>query len=445
MERLEKEWAEYPVLHFDMGKAKHLDREKLNHYLGLQLYQYERIYGADIQEREANERLEGIIKRAYEQTGRKVVVLIDEYDAPLLDVAHEEEELPALRNIMRNFYSPLKACDPYLRFVFFTGITKFSQLSIFSELNNISNVSMDEPYAGICGITMEELTNQMQADVTQLSKQLHLSEEQTIQKLKNRYDGYHFTWPSADVFNPYSLLNAMDKGRLGSYWFESGTPTFVVNLLKKYNVAPSSIGREELMEDSFNIPIERALSYRPLLYQSGYLTIKGYDSFSGIYLIDIPNQEVRVGLMKSLLPGYIGKEYDSANTTIAKMGIALWRDNDMNTALSLLQAFLKTVPYCDNTDYEGHYQQMLYIVFTLLGAYVDVEVHTSKGRIDLAIRTMKSLYIMELKLDGTSAKALEQIEKRKYSDRFALYDLPIVKVGINFSTKNKNIESWVIE
>lgn len=299
-ERLEKEWTVHPVLHFDMSKAKHLDAEGLTRYLGLQLRPYEQIYGADPYEREPNERLEGVIRRANEKCGQRVVVLFDEYDAPLLDVVHEEENLPRLRQVMRNFYSPLKACDRYLRFVFFTGITKFAQLSIFSELNNIINISMDHPYAGICGITEEELLEQMAPDITALSQALRLSREQTIQKLKEQYDGYHFTWPSPDVYNPFSLLAAMSKGRLGAYWFESGTPSFVVNLLRKYRVAPSSIGSEELLEDAFNIPVERALSQEPVLYQSGYLTIKDYDEFTELYTIDIPNQEVRIGLMNLL-------------------------------------------------------------------------------------------------------------------------------------------------
>lgn len=445
IELLEKEWIEYPVLHFDMSTAKHYKKEELIQEIELKLIQYEAIYGRGEGEINLNQRLQGLIERACKKTGRKVVVLFDEYDAPLLDVAHEEENLPQLRDVMRNFYSPLKACDPYLRFVFFTGITKFSQLSIFSELNNVTNISMDEPYAGICGITKEELLEQMTSDITALAQKLNLSEEQTVQKLKEQYDGYHFTWPSSDVFNPYSLLSAMSKGKLGAYWFESGTPTFVVNLLKKHHVTPSSIGNEELTEDNFNVPVERALNYEPLLYQSGYLTIKGYDDFSQLYLIDIPNQEVRMGLMRSLLPEYVSSEYKFASTVIAKMGIALYRDNDMDAALSLLKTFLATVPYCDNTDYEGHYQQMLYIIFTLLGAYVDVEVHTVKGRIDLAIRTPNNLYIMELKLDDTPIKAMKQIDKQKYSERFALCNLPIVKVGINFSSKDKNIESWIIE
>lgn len=221
IEKLEKEWTEYPVLHFDMSTAKHTDKDKLVQELSLKLFEYEQIYGKLNEEVTPNQRLEGLIKRAYEQTGKKVVVLIDEYDAPLLDVVHEHENLSILRNIMRNFYSPLKACDPYLRYVFLTGITKFSQLSIFSELNNIENISMDEPYAAICGITEDEVGTQMKEDVAWLAKQLNITADEVLTKLKENYDGYHFTYPSPDIYNPFSLLTAMSKGKIGSYWFGS--------------------------------------------------------------------------------------------------------------------------------------------------------------------------------------------------------------------------------
>ena len=212
MERLEKEWIEYPVLHFDMSTAKHVDKEQLLQELNLKLSEYEGVYGKGQEEINPNQRLMGLIKRAYEQTGRQVVVLIDEYDAPLLDVVHEKENLGVLRNIMRNFYSPLKACDPYLKYVFLTGITKFSQLSIFSELNNIKNISMDEPYAAICGITEDEMLTQMKEDMERLAAKLNISSEEVLLKLKENYDGYHFTYPSPDIYNPFSLLMSMAKG-----------------------------------------------------------------------------------------------------------------------------------------------------------------------------------------------------------------------------------------
>ena len=373
-----------------------------------------------------------------------MAVLFDEYDAPLLDVAHEEEDLPLLRNVMRNFYSPLKACDPYLRFVFFTGITKFSQLSIFSELNNITNISMDEPYAGICGITKEELLIQMADDIHAFGQKLGEKDSNVIEMLKDYYDGYHFTWPSPDVFNPFSLLTAFSKGKIEAYWFETGTPTFVVNLLKKYRVAPSNIGEEQLTQADFNIPVEQATNYFPLLYQSGYLTIKDCNLRYKSYTLDIPNQEVRLGLMRSLIPSYVTPDSSLTNRFIIKLAMSL-DERNIDKALQLLQTFIGTIPYCDNTDYEGHYQQVLYIIFTLLGAYADVEVHTSKGRIDLVIRTMSDLYIMEVKLDGTARDAIKQIDLKNYPNRFALCNLPITKVGVNFSTKDRNIEGWVIE
>ena len=231
MEKLEEDWVEYPVLHFDMSTAKHADCEQLLQELNMKLIRYEEVYGKMEGEVNPNQRLEGLIKRAYEQTGKQVVVLIDEYDAPLLDVVHEEERLGVLRNIMRNFYSPLKACDPYLRYVFLTGITKFSQLSIFSELNNIKNISMNESYAAICGITENEILAQMKDDVGTLAQKLEVTSEEVLAKLKENYDGYHFTYPSPDIYNPFSLLNAFADGKFNSYWFGSGTPTYLIKML----------------------------------------------------------------------------------------------------------------------------------------------------------------------------------------------------------------------
>lgn len=305
IEKLETEWMSYPVFHFDMSLAKHVDRERLESMLNIQLYRYEEIYGRLDGEVMLNDRLTGLIQRAYQQTGKQVVVLIDEYDAPLLDVMHEDKNLPILRNVMRNFYSPLKACDPYLRYVFLTGITKFSQLSIFSELNNIKNVSMDEPYAAICGITEEEIKEQMSYDLDLLAEKMQITRDEVLAKLKENYDGYHFTWPSPDIYNPFSLFNAFNDGKFNSYWFGSGTPTYLIEMLNKFGVLPSEIGGIEAVAAEFDAPTERMTNITPLLYQSGYITIKGYDSVFDIYTLDIPNKEVRIGLMRNLIPSYI--------------------------------------------------------------------------------------------------------------------------------------------
>ena len=442
MERLEKEWTSYPVLHFDMSTAKHMDQERLLSELERKLSGYEEIYGRDESAVYTNQRLESLIKRAYAQTGQKVVVLIDEYDAPLLDVVHEERDLPLLRDVMRNFYSPLKACDPYLRFVFITGITKFSQLSIFSELNNIENISMDEAYASLCGISEEELRGQMGADIDLLAGKLGISGEEAFLRLKDNYDGYHFTWPSPDIYNPFGLLNALADGRIDSYWFGSGTPTYLVEMLRKYHVIPQEIGNRKCVAADFDAPTERMTSITPLLYQSGYITIKGYSAFSGLYKLDIPNKEVRIGLMRSLLPNYVQRPAE-LNTMVAEMAEMIY-NGDMDGALRLMRTYLSTIPYCDNTHYEGHYQQLLYVIFTLIGNYVDVEVRTPQGRVDMVLRTPSTLYVIELKLDQSAEAAMEQINLKDYPERFALYGLPVVKVGINFSTEKRTIEGWKI-
>ena len=444
MERLEKEWIEYPVLHFDMSTAKHVDKEQLLQELNLKLSEYESVYGKGEEEINPNQRLMGLIKRAYKQTGRQVVVLIDEYDAPLLDVVHEKENLGVLRNIMRNFYSPLKACDPYLKYVFLTGITKFSQLSIFSELNNIKNISMDEPYAAICGITEDEMLTQMKEDMERLVAKLNISSEKVLLKLKENYDGYHFTYPSPDIYNPFSLLNAFADGKFGSYWFGSGTPTYLIKMLEKFGVEPSEIGNNHAEVSAFDAPTETMTDIIPLLYQSGYITIKDYDESIDLYTLDIPNKEVRLGLMKSLLPNYVASKTRETNTMVAYLSRDI-RNDDMDSALRRLQTFLSTIPYCDNTRYEGHYQQMFYIIFSLLGSFVDIEVRTPRGRVDAVLRTNTTLYVMELKLDRTAGEAMEQINLKNYPERFALCRLPVVKVAINFDSERCTIGDWMIE
>ena len=443
MEKLEKEWTEYPVLHFDMSTAKHADSEQLLQELNLKLYGYEQNYGRLDEEVNPNQRLMGLIKRAYEQTGKKVVVLIDEYDAPLLDVVHERENLDVLRNIMRNFYSPLKACDPYLRYVFLTGITKFSQLSIFSELNNIENISMDEPYAAICGISEDEIRSQMEEDVDRLAKNLEVTLEEALMKLKENYDGYHFTYPSPDIYNPFSLLTAMEKGKIGSYWFGSGTPTYLIKMLDKFGVKPSEIGRKQLKSSAFDAPTETMTDAVPLLYQSGYITIKDYNKMLDLYTLDIPNKEVRLGLMESLLPHYVDNKTPEATTMVAYLFYDI-QNGDMDAALHRLQEFLSTIPYCDNTKFEGHYQQVFYIIFSLLGYYVDVEVRTPRGRVDIVLRTRTTLYLMELKLDKSAGEAMEQIDLKNYPERFALCGLPVVKVAVSFDSERCTIGDWKI-
>ena len=446
IEKLEQEWMEYPVLHFDMSGGKHMEKEQLEDYLSNRLEAEERKWGITHTKRGANDRLTELITTAYEISGKQVVVLIDEYDAPMLDVAHDKETLDVLRNVMHNFFSPLKMCEPMLRFVFLTGITKFSQVSIFSELNNIKNVSLDDEYAGVCGITKEELLTQMSEDIDMLAEAQGMTREETIAKLKENYDGYHFSPASPDVFNPYSLLNCFDDKNFGAYWFSSGTPTYLINMLRKFKVLPAKIGRSLARSSAFDAPTENLKTITPLLYQSGYITIKGYDKMSQLFTLDLPNKEIKVGLFESLLPYYLEGMYaEEGDVAIAQMSVLI-RQGDMDGALRLFQEFLGTVPYCNNTNYEGHYQQVLFIIFTLLTHFVvDVEVHTPNGRVDVVMETEDTLYLIELKLNKSAQSAMQQINLKQYGQRFARCGKPIVKVGVNFDAKKGNIEDWIIE
>ena len=336
IEKLETEWTEHPVLQFDMSQGQHLDKAGLERYILYILSQNEQRLGIRCDATDTNIRLANLIQETYKKTGKKVVVLIDEYDAPLLNVMNEEVNLPILRDTLQNFYRPLKAADPYLRFVFLTGITKFSQMSIFSALNNITNVSMRREFADVCGITTEELTTQLLPDIDLLGEKLGLSRKETIEALQRNYDGYHFTWPSPDIYNPYSLLKSFAEGELGDYWFETGTPTYLIEMLRRFGTLPSKLAPVDAVKSTFDAPTEAMTSLTPLLYQSGYITIKGYDS--GVYSLGFPNREIETGLMQSLLPHFVGKPGDEGELTAIMMRNAINR-GDMDGALRQLKDF----------------------------------------------------------------------------------------------------------
>ena len=446
IDREEKEWTEYPVLRFSMATAKHDSVEDLKQEISGKLSVYEQIYGKGLpDEVNLNQRLQGLIERAHAQAGRRVVVLIDEYDAPLLDVAHKKDSFEGLRQVMRNFYSPLKDCDPHLQFVFITGITKFSQLSIFSELNNLKNISMLPDFAAVCGISKEEALTQMTDHLDDFASSLGITRDEAMDGLSRQYDGYHFTWPSPDIFNPFSLLNALQDKDFRSYWFESGTTTFIVNMLRQYGNEFTDIKNVEASACDFDAPTESATSIVPLLYQSGYLTIKDYNSEFDYYTLDLPNREVRIGLTRSLIPSYITPNTLVVNNTARRMAQFLAK-GDIDGALALLQQFLLTVPYCNDANTEGHYQQVLYIIFNLVtGYFTDVEVRTATGRVDMVMRTDKNLYLFELKLNKSAEAAMRQIDLNDYASKFALSGLPVVKVGINFDAERRTIGDWKIE
>lgn len=444
--RKEKEWTKYPVLHFDMSMAKHANEEALHEMLGYMLSRWEKEYGIERTSDSENVRLTNLIEGCHNRFGKNVVVLIDEYDAPLLDVLDDEEALRRNRTIMRNFYSPLKACDPMLRFVFITGITKFSQLSIFSELNNLKNISMLSEYSAVCGITEDELLTQFSDDLNRVAAKMNVSRDKLITELKSHYDGYHFSHQSPDIYNPFSLINSLDEGEMGSYWFSSGTPTYLLEQMRKFNFQPQELSGIKVARTEFDAPTEDMETVIPLLYQSGYLTIKGYEPEECEYTLAVPNREVRQGLMRNLV-SYVSspREVTPASRLMADMSRA-FRMDDIDRVFGLLKVFLSSIPYTDNIskDYEGHYQALLFVIFSMLCKFVDIEVRTPRGRADIVINAKNKVYVIEIKLNRDAAFAIDQINLRDYGERFIIKGKPIVKVGVNFDSGTRNVTDWQV-
>ena len=440
----EKDWLKHPVLHFDMSGAKHFDAESLKGYLDFILLPYEEIYGKGESEDTPNKRLEGVVKRAYKQTGKKAVVIIDEYDAPLLDVVHEKENLNDLSLIMQNFYSPLKKLDPYLEFCFLTGITKFPQLSIFSELNNLDNISMYDQYSAICGISQTELTTVMKRDVEGLGKALGMSYDECLEALRNYYDGYHFSENSEDVFNPFSLIKALNAQKIGSYWFGSGTPTFILKQLEKFNVNLTTLDGQDVVLSSFDQSPEEMTDALPLLYQSGYLTIKKYDPMFRQYTLGIPNKEVRDGLLNSLIPRYVNPHRVENDAFLLGFCKAVYR-GDIEEALEHMRTYMATIPYDLENHTEKHYQTIFYLMFSFLNIYIRTEVKSAIGRADAVMHMPDTIYVFELKVDKSADEALAQIDSKGYMLPYRANGKRLVKVGISFDSKQRTIAEWKIK
>lgn len=445
MGEYEKDWVKHPVLHFDMSAAKHMDTKQLDDYLDYLLLPYEKQFGTEENKDKApNIRFANIVKAAYEQTGRKVVLIIDEYDAPLLDVVHEELNLVALRRAMQNFYSPIKSLDPYFEFVFLTGITKFAQLSIFSELNNLFNISMYDKYSAICGISSEELHTQMLPDVECLAEHLHLSMDETFERLKRKYDGYHFSKNSEDVYNPFSLIKALASGDIGDYWFDSGTPTYIIKLLQKYNVGLRDLTGQDAGVSDFDVSPENMTTALPLLYQSGYLTIKHYEPMIDLYTLGYPNEEVRTGMVRSLAANYLTPAEGTNSSFVIKFVKAVIAD-DMEQALTLMRAYLAGVSYRLSNKTERDVQTIFYLVFSLIGSFIKVEEESAHGRADVVITLPSVVYVMELKFDGSADAALRQIDEKGYLIPYTADGKRLVKVGVNYSSEERTITEWRIE
>lgn len=444
MGEYEKDWVKHPVLHLDMSAAKHMDKDMLERYLADMLTDQEAVFGYKSEKQDPNIRLKDLVVTANRLTGRKVVLIIDEYDAPLLDVVHEEQNLAALRRATQNFYSPIKSLDPYLEFVFLTGITKFAQLSIFSELNNLFNISMYDKYSAICGISSEELHTQMLPDVERLAEHLHLSVDETFERLKRKYDGYHFSKNSEDVYNPFSLIKALASGDISDYWFDSGTPTYIIKLLQKYNVGLRDLTGQDAGVSDFDVSPENMTTVLPLLYQSGYLTIKHYDPMIDLYTLGYPNEEVRMGMVRSLAANYLTPAEGTNSSFVIKFVKAVIAD-DMEQALTLLRAYLAGVSYRLSNKTERDVQTIFYLVFSLIGSFIKVEEESAHGRADVVITLPSVVYVMELKFDGSADAALRQIDEKGYLIPYTADGKRLVKVGVNYSSEERTITEWRIE
>jgi hypothetical protein len=454
---METEWTQYPVLRFDLSTAKGKSLSGIRENIAYQLDGYERLYGVANIASALGTRLQALIRQANATTEQKVVVLIDEYDAPILDVMHDDEKREDVRMLLREFYAPLKACDENLRFVFLTGISMFSQLSIFSELNNLEIISKSSDYAAICGITERELLDNFQYGIAQMATKYGISTDEMIAKLKDAYDGYHFCENSEGLFNPFSLLNAFKQNKIGNYWFRSGTPHSLIEMLKKYK----QDGRFDLSNvestmpvapEMFESPLEAQTGPIPLLYQAGYLTIKGYNLAAEVYVLGIPNSEVRVGLLQNLIPMFSGvSDADAiAMRSVAACTSAALLSGDVAQAMQLFQSMLSSIPYmrgdqdilADAAKTEAHYHIIFYFFFRMLSNEVYAEIRNATGASDITIKTPKRIYIVEIKIDSSAEAALQQIEEKGYATPYLADGREVVKLGINFSTATRTVSDW---
>ena len=448
MENLEKEWKKHPVFHVSFAINKYDSLKSLQITLNSKLMEWEEFYNVEnTDDCEWGPRFAKILRTAYEKTGTEPVVLVDEYDAPLLDSMDNPDLQFILKQEMRKFYSPLKDLSGILRFVFLTGISKFSQLTIFSELNNLKVITMNDEYSAVCGITEEEVFTQMKPEIQFLADKNKLTYEKACAALKKQYDGYHFSAHSADIYNPFSLINALSDGELSNYWFATGTPTILTRLIKKYDMDPSEFDRGFMAtQEMFDAPTETATDAIPMLYQSGYLTIKNFEN--NVYTLGFPNNEVRFGFLRCLLP-YYATEIVSKNDTFILQFTKSLRDGDLEKALTLTKAFISSVPYNAEKQDENHYKTLFYLIARLCTPYVvRTEEATAAGRSDLLVETSGAVYLFEFKKDGSADEALAQIDEKGYLIPYTVVKASdgspkkLFKIGVNFDSKTRTIGEW---
>lgn len=443
IEQMETEWAQHAVLHIDLNAKPFQKVEDLYDLLNDQLTIYEKMYDSVAVDKSPEGRLRQLIRAAKQKTGRNVVVLVDEYDKPILQAIGNEELQTEFRNALKAFYGVLKSADGDLRFAMLTGVTKFSKVSVFSDLNNLNDISMDDRYNEICGISQQELHDVFDEEIGKLAVANEQSKEEAYETLRQRYDGYHFCPNASGMYNPFSVLLALQKREYGSFWFSTGTPTYLVQLMKEADLNPYALSGYEASAselDSIQISVDNPIA---VLYQSGYLTIKGYDSRFKVYTLDYPNDEVKEGFVNFLVPYYTYSKSVNHATIIGQFVKSLER-GDAEHFMELLQSFMAGIPYELVRNLEVHFQNMIYIIIKLMGLYVQAEYRTSCGRIDLLIATEKYIYVIELKLDGSAEEALAQINEKDYALPFTADGRKVIKIGANITSATRNIERWVV-
>ena len=444
MEQLETEWVEHPVLHLDLNAKPFTKLQDLYDLLNDQITVYEHQYGSVAVDGSPEGRLRQLIRAAKEKTGRNVVVLVDEYDKPLLQAIGNEQLQDEFRSVLKAFYGVLKSADADIRFALLTGVSKFSKVSVFSDLNNLMDISMSPHYYDICGISESELHDTFDNEVGELASANGQTKDEAYETLRQRYDGYHFSPDTPGMYNPFSVLWTLSEQQYGSYWFSTGTPTYLVQLMKEFDLNPKELSGYEASAselDSVQIKVDNPIA---VLYQSGYLTIKGYDKRFKTYTLDYPNDEVKEGFVNFLLPYYTYSRQVNNASIIGQFVQNLERGNAQRF-MELLQAFMAGIPYELVRDLEVHYQNVIYIITKLMGLYVQAEYRTSRGRIDLLVGTDKYVYIIELKHDGTAEEALAQINTKDYALPFATDGREVVKIGANITSETRNLERWVVE
>ncbi|MBP3511239.1 MAG: ATP-binding protein [Prevotella sp.] len=443
IEKTEQEWTEYPVLHLDLNTGKYDTEEELTNRLDKTLRSWESIYGMPESGNSIYFRFEDIVQRAAEKTGKHVVILIDEYDKPLLQAIGNEELQEKYRSMLKAFYSVLKTQDRYIRFAFLTGVTKFGKVSVFSDLNNLDDISMDERYADICGITEEEIRQDFDVEVASLAEKHKLTKEECYGRLQQMYDGYHFEHGTVGLYNPFSLLNTFSKMKFGNYWVETGTPSFLVKLLRQADYRLDRLTEDLMTSDLLNCIDQASGNPIPVIYQSGYLTIKSYNEEFGTYTLDFPNKEVKDGFMRFLMPYYTPAQQGQGEFFIQNF-VKDIRSGNAEGFMLRMQTLFASGDYRIAGNMELYFQNAMYVIFKLIGFHVDVERPTANGRIDIIMKTKDYIYIIELKLDGSADEALRQIEDRGYAKPYALDGRRIFRIGVNFSSETRGIKEWKI-